>query len=368
MRIRNEVVAALNAALTSDDRVPLIEQEITNGCTLQEIERAFAGSKWRFHLYKSGLRIDIADVNELRKTYTDALDALKTMCVDLLIQDKTISKPWDAFPQIRIRTDVARQARKVTLVEARANRFLSGRERLNADGSDPIATLLQSFGFKWTGGDIVLELDKGECPALRRATRDRGEAQTSNRLPVKKEDHTKTLSALRSAANGDNEKDVTAKLDRVLHGVPLHDIANVLKHTDFRYELLASGKSFRIQKFSDLGASFKELCGEVFELKMALGADNPKADHGFRSLNIREPLGVACKELSIEADRLNRYLLPSEQHLEAGDYVTEILGDSEFRWNGDYEVERFESENKHLLEAAIVYYSSPPIADAPGLH
>ncbi|NTH25676.1 hypothetical protein G6K83_11395 [Agrobacterium rhizogenes] len=366
MRIRNEVVAALNAALTSDDRVLLIEKEITNGCTLQEIERAFAGSKWRFHLYKSGLRIDIAEVEGLRQSYIDALDVLKTMCSQLVVQDRKLTKPWHGIPQTRIRTQVARQARQVKLTEARVNRLLQADERINADG--PIAQLMQSFGFQWSGGDLVFERGSGRLPYYQ-APADKEEIVISCGTPVLKASPTKLLSALVSAADAKDEAKVGVKLNRALQaGVSLRDIADALAETDYRYEIVSCGRSVAIQDFDDLNHSFTGHCGEVVKLKMMLGAGAANADLGFRSLNIREPLGFACKALSIEADRLNRYLLPSEQHLKAEDYVAEFLGDSEFRWDGDYEVERFQGENKQLLEAAIVYYSSPPIADAPGLH
>ncbi|WP_027683641.1 hypothetical protein [Rhizobium leguminosarum] len=232
MIMRNEVVAAINAALTSDDRVLLIEQEIMNGCTLQEIEQAFVGSKWRFHLHKSGLRIAIADIDQLHQSYKNSLDELRAMCSGLRIQDKTISKPWHALEQIRVRTEVARQARKITLVEARANRFLSHRQRLGADGGDQIAALLQGFGFEWTGADIVLELDQGEHPATREFTRDRHVTEISTGPLAEKGDHAQKLSDLRQATNGDSGDDVAVNLNRALHAVPLRDIADVLKDTD----------------------------------------------------------------------------------------------------------------------------------------
>ncbi|NTF49106.1 hypothetical protein [Rhizobium rhizogenes] len=366
MRISNEVVAAINAALTSDDRVLIIEQEIMNGCTLQEIVRAFAGSKWRFHLYKSGLRINIAEVDELRKTYTDAFDDLKTICSQLVVHDQKLTKPWHGISQTQIRTQVARQARQVKLVEARVNRHVQADERINADG--PIAQLMQSFGFQWSGGDLVFERGSGRLPYYQ-APADKEEIVISCGTPVLEVSRTKLLSALVSAANAKDEAKVGIKLNRALQtGVPLQDIADALVETDYRYEILSCGRSVAIQDFDDLSHSFTAHCGEVVKLKMMLGADVPNADLGFRSLNIREPLGFACKALATEADRLNRYLLPSERHLKAGDYVAEFLSDSEFRWNGDYEVERFEGENKRLLEAAIVYFNSPPAADAPGLH
>lgn len=46
--------------------------------------------------------------------------------------------------------------------------------------------------------------------------------------------------------------------------------------------------------------------------------------------------------------------------------MAKFLGDSEFKWNGDYDVERFDGENKQLLEEAIAYYSSPRVAAAAG--
>jgi hypothetical protein len=366
MRIRNEVVAAINAALTSDDRVLLIEQEIMNGCTLQEIVRAFAGSKWRFHLHKSGLRIGISDIDELRRANRDALDRLKTMCAQLVVQDQKLKKPWDGIPQTAIRTQVARQARQVKLVEARVNRHLQADERINADVT--ITQVLQRFGFEWPGGDLVFERGSARLPYYQ-APADSEEIIIPSGTPVLKTSPTKLLSALVSAAKAKDQAKVGVKLGRALQaGVSLRDIADAMIDTDYRYEVVSSGRSIAVQDFDDLNHCFTAHCSEVVKLKMMLAAGDPKADLGFRTLNIREPLGFACKALAIEADRLNRYLLPSEQHLEAGEYVSEFLADSQFRWNGEYEVERFEGENKRLLEAAIVYYNSPPVADAPGLH
>ncbi|MBY3195073.1 MULTISPECIES: hypothetical protein [Rhizobium] len=366
MRIRNEVVAAINAALTSDDRVLLVEQEIMNGCTLPEIARAFAGAKWRFHLHKSGLRISIAHVDELRQSYKDELDGLKMTCAELVVQDQKITKPWHGIPQTLTRTQVARQARRVKLIESQINRHLQADERINAD--EPISRLLQGFGFEWLGGDLVFERGSGRLPYYQ-VPADNEQIIIPSGTSVLKPSPAKLLSALVSAAKAKDQAKVGVKLGRALQaGVSLRDIADAMIDTDYRYEVVSSGRSIAVQDFDDLNHSFTAHCGEVVKLKMMLAAGDPKADLGFRTLNIREPLGFACKALAIEADRLNRYLLPSEQHLEAGEYVSEFLADSQFRWNGEYEVERFEGENKRLLEAAIVYYNSPPVADAPRLH
>ena len=366
MRIRNEVVAAIQAALTSNDRVLLIEQEIAKGCTLPEIQRAFAGSQGRFHLHKTGLRIAIAHVDELRRSYKNELDGLKMMCAELVVQDQKLMKPWHGFPQIKIRTQVARAAKHVKLAGARINRYLQADERINGDES--ISRLFQSFGFEWFGEDLVFEREPGRMSDFQTpASSD--EIVIRSGTPVLKHSPAKLLSALVSAAKAKDKAKVGVKLSRALQGgLPLRDIADALVDTDFRYESLSSGRSIAIEDFNDLNQSFTDLCGEVFEYKMALGINDPNADLGFRSLNIREPLGVACKELAIEAERLNRYFLPSEQRLVARDYVAEFLGGSDFRWNGDYEVERFEGENQRLFEAAIAYYNSPPVTAALGLH
>lgn len=364
MRIRNEVVAAIHAALTNDDRVPLIEQEIANGCTLPEIQRAFAGSKWRFHLQKSGLRIAIANVDELHQSHQDALNDLNTMCSQLVVQDQKLSKPWDGIPQTRVRTETARKARQVKLVEARVNRHLRVDERIDADVA--IARLLESFGFEWPGGDLVFERGSARLPYYR-APADSKEIATPSGTPGLKPSPAKLLLALASAAAAKDEPKVGIRIGRALQsGVALRDIADALIDTDFRYEIVSSGRSYFIQDFDDLNHNFTGHCEEIVKLKMMLDNDTSNAELKFRSLNIREPLGFMCKALAIEADRLNRYLLPSEQHLVASDYVDEFLSGSDFSWNGDYEVERFGGENKELLEAAFAYYSAAAVAAEPG--
>ncbi|MBY3389198.1 hypothetical protein [Rhizobium laguerreae] len=366
MRIRNQVVAAIKAALESGERVLIIERQIADGCSLQEIERAFTGSRWRFHLHKSGLRINVAHVDDLRQAYTNKLNRLKSMCGQLVVQDRNLSQPWQSLAQTRVRTQVARQARQVRLTAERVNRLLSADERFNTDGNDKVCQLLRTFGFDWLGGDIVDEAGSGRLPYYWGFV-ESDEVAIPSGPPIMKAENRKLLSALITAAKAKDENKVAVKLNRALQtGVPLREIADTLILTDYRYEIVGSGHSIAVQNFNELHDHFAWHCGKVVKLKMMLCAGGPITD--FRSLNIREPLGFACKSLAIATDRFNRYLLPSEQYLDVSDYVTEFLKDCDFRWNGDYEVERFEGENERLLEAAITYYRSSPDADAPGVH
>jgi hypothetical protein len=159
MKVRANVVDGIKSSLERSNRVRLIEKHIANGCTVREIATAFGGTKWRFYLKNCGLRIAVADINELYEELRKALASLTSLAGQLVAHD-TLSPPMhERILQIRHRTDVARAASHMMCVEARINLFQFREHKVEWDVEDPVADVLQPLGFELRKGyDFVTEI------------------------------------------------------------------------------------------------------------------------------------------------------------------------------------------------------------------
>jgi hypothetical protein len=168
----------------------------------------------------------------------------------------------------------------------------------------------------------------------------------------------KFLTALSvAAASADSESFGEALKQASVAGAPLVEIARAIEMSPWRYEISQSGGSLRWAHLDELEENYSELYSGVKGGASALGANRPGGGRGFRSLNVREPLGVSCFELSAESDRIGRYLLPHEDRPLAAHHIAEALKEGEFSWDGGFEVERYPGENAKLLRDAIAFYA-----------
>jgi hypothetical protein len=155
---RSNIVDAVKKALPDKNRVPIIEAYLVDGCSMQELCDAFAGTNWRFLIYRSGGSIQIEETSSLRQEYEQSLSRLRAAAELLVVQDMSSPNRREQFDQVRVRTSVARAARDAELTELRVNRFLFPEEQFSSDGQDRIAECLEAFGFEWNGGDTVTEI------------------------------------------------------------------------------------------------------------------------------------------------------------------------------------------------------------------
>lgn len=166
MNTRKEVVNGIKLSLQRHDRVALVEEYIADGCTAAEILEAINGTEFRFRLYRSGLRIEIAEKRELQLELCAAITLLEQMAEKLVVQDMLAVHFSKQIEQIRIRTEVARQAHAVERTHYRLNDFLLPTEQVNFVEPGLVDQVLKPVGFEWRGGDVVTEIWSEEHQAI----------------------------------------------------------------------------------------------------------------------------------------------------------------------------------------------------------
>jgi hypothetical protein len=150
-----------NRAMTGEDCEGLkrqLDSWLTDGATVSDLTDVLDGTPWRYIVAGSGSHVLIARIDDLMSAHRASFDALRAEVTALRVQDLLPTTHEEDLDQARTRMKVARRASAYGVGAVKLRRFLLPKEAALIDEQHDPDRLLESCGFEWNGGDIVMEI------------------------------------------------------------------------------------------------------------------------------------------------------------------------------------------------------------------
>lgn len=182
------------------------------------------------------------------------------------------------------------------------------------------------------------------------------------------------LELLRELARAGAEQEdalVEAIDDLIDRGFPVASIVEAIQGTEWRFVIENCGRRISVAHRASLISRYGELVDQAVDhlcvLHIVEGLNLPTR-FLLQELDARETAGYYTHMVALEADRLARFLMPTDQLPDAPADINWHLSPAGLKWDGQYQIESYVGENDALLsrvmnsvETGIIAskYSSP---------